>query len=392
MLKRDHQLVLPTQARAPGFRVELRGTTFRLIATGAWTVDEATQLDRALKRLRVPIPPTPDFTGEMDIAGIAEIDTAGAFLLQRTADAWTKGGLRTHYAGATESFRILIEEVHRRGQAKRPEIAKINPVQQMVDNTIKGLNNVWQDGLQLTAFLGEVTAAFVRLFRQPQRFRTTSFFHHLDHAGFRALPIIALICFLIGAVVMQQGVVQLRPFGAEPFAVNMVAILALREVGILLTAIMVAGRSGSAFTAEIGSMKMREEIDAMRTLGIDPMDTLVLPRVLALIVALPLLTFLGDLMALAGGGVMAFAVLGLDLSTYLDKLHQAVDFQHFMAGMIKAPFAAVIIALVGCLEGLRVEGSAESLGTHVTASVVKAIFLVIVLDAVFAMFLSGIGV
>jgi phospholipid/cholesterol/gamma-HCH transport system permease protein len=392
MLKRDHQLVLPTQARAPGFRVELRGTTFRLIATGAWTVAEAAHLDKALKRLRVPIPPSSDFTGEMDISGIAEIDTAGAWLLQRTARAWQRGGLKTHYAGATESFRILIEEVHRRGQAKRPEVDKVPPLKQLVDNTTKSVTGVWTDTVQLTAFLGEVTAAFLRLFKQPWRFRTTSFFHHLDHAGLRALPIIALICFLIGAVVMQQGVVQLRPFGAEPFAVNMVAILSLREVGILLTAIMVAGRSGSAFTAEIGSMKMREEIDAMRTLGIDPMDTLVLPRVLALVVALPLLTFLGDVMALAGGGVMAFGVLGLDLSTYLDKLHEAVDFQHFMAGMIKAPFAAVIIGLVGCLEGLRVEGSAESLGSHVTAAVVKAIFLVIILDAVFAMFLSGVGV
>ncbi|MGH6866057.1 MAG: MlaE family ABC transporter permease [Methyloceanibacter sp.] len=392
MLKRDQQLVLPTQARAPGFRVELRGTTFRLIATGAWTVAEATQLDAALKRLRVPIPPTPDFTGEMDIAGIAEIDTAGAWLLQRTAVAWQKGGLRTHYAGATESFRILIEEVHCRGSGELPQIEKRSALRQMTDDLTKTLAGVWSDAIQLTAFLGEVTAAFLRLFRQHWRFRTTSFFHHLDHAGLRAVPIIALICFLIGAVVMQQGVVQLKPFGAEPFAVNMVAILALREVGILLTAIMVAGRSGSAFTAEIGSMKMREEIDAMRTLGIDPMDTLVLPRVLALVVALPLLTFLGDLMGLAGGGVMAFGMLGLDLATYIDKLHEAVDLQHFMAGMIKAPFAAVIIGLVGCLEGLKVEGSAESLGTHVTSAVVKSIFLVIILDAVFAMFLSGIGV
>jgi phospholipid/cholesterol/gamma-HCH transport system permease protein len=392
MLKRDHQLVLPTQARAPGFRVELRGSTFRLIATGAWTVAEAAELDVALRRLRVPIPPTPDFTGEMDIAGIAEIDTAGAWLLQRTAAAWQAGGLRTRYAGATDSFRILIEEVQRRGRTERPKVEKPNPLRQFAGDMVKALISVWRDSIQLTAFLGEVTAALWRMIRQPSRFRPISFFHHLDHAGLRAVPIIALICFLIGAVVMQQGVVQLRPFGAEPFAVNMVAILALREVGILLTAIMVAGRSGSAFTAEIGSMKMREEIDAMRTLGIDPMDTLVLPRVLALIVALPLLTFLGDIMGLAGGGVMAFGVLGLDLSTYLDKLHDAVDFQHFMAGMIKAPFAAVIIALVGCLEGLKVEGSAESLGTHVTSAVVKAIFLVIILDAVFAMFLSGIGV
>ena len=392
MLKRDHQLVLPTQARAPGFRVELRGTTFRLIATGAWTVAEAVRLDTALKRLRVPIPPTPDFTGEMDIAGIAEIDTAGAWLLQRTAAAWQASGLRTHYAGATEGFRVLIEEVQKRGNAERPKIEKPNPFTQFFDDMTKTVTGVWQDLVQLTAFLGEVTAALGRMIRQPWRFRRTSFVHHLDHAGFRAVPIIALICFLIGAVVMQQGVVQLKPFGAEPFAVNMVAILALREVGILLTAIMVAGRSGSEFTAEIGSMKMREEIDAMRTLGIDPMDTLVLPRVLALVVALPLLTFLGDIMGLAGGGLMAFAVLGLDTSNYLDKLHEAIDYQHFMAGMIKAPFAAVIIGLVGCLEGLKVEGSAESLGTHVTSAVVKAIFLVIILDAVFAMFLSGIGV
>ena len=392
MLKRDHTLSLSTQARAPGFRVELRGTTFRLIASGAWTVAEATKLDVALRRLRVPIPPTPEFTGEMDIAGIAEIDTAGAMLLQRTASAWEAAGLRTHYAGATESFRILIEEVQRRGNTERPQIEKIGVGKQLFDDVSKALSGVWRDAVQLTSFLGEVTAGMVRMIRQPWRFRATSFVHHLDHAGLRAVPIIALICFLIGAVVMQQGVVQLKPFGAEPFAVNMVAILALREVGILLTAIMVAGRSGSAFTAEIGSMKMREEIDAMRTLGIDPMDTLVLPRVLALIVALPLLTFLGDLTGLIGGGVMAMAVLGLDASTYVDKLREAVDMQHFMAGMIKAPFVALIIGLVGCLEGLQVEGSAESLGKHVTSAVVKSIFLVIILDAVFAMFLSGIGV
>jgi phospholipid/cholesterol/gamma-HCH transport system permease protein len=228
--------------------------------------------------------------------------------------------------------------------------------------------------------------------REPWGFRVTSFVHHLDHAGLRAVPIIALICLLIGAVVMQQGVMQLRAFGAEPFAVNMVGILALREVGVLLTAIMVAGRSGSAFTAEIGSMKMREEIDAMRTLGIEPMETLVAPRVAALIVAMPLLTFLGDLMCLLGGGLMAMAVLGMDFSTYLDVLKGAVGMDHFMAGMIKAPFAALIIGLVGCMEGLKVEGSAESLGTHVTSAVVKAIFLVIILDAIFAMFLSAIGV
>jgi phospholipid/cholesterol/gamma-HCH transport system permease protein len=391
MLKRDNQFVLQTETEAPGFRVELRGTTFRLVATGAWTVTEATVLDEELKKLKVPIPPSSDFTGEMDISGIAEIDTAGAWLLQRTAGAWQRGGLKTRYAGATDSFRILIEEVHRRGQTEKPEIDTVTPLQQILDSTQTSLTSIWNDAVALTSFLGEVSAASVRLVREPWRFRPISFIHHLDHAGLRALPIIFLICFLIGAVVMQQGVVQLSYFGAEPMAVNMVAILSLREVGILLTSIMVAGRSGSAFTAEIGSMKMREEIDAMRTLGIDPMDTLVLPRVAALVVALPLLTFMGDIAALAGGGVMAWVMLGLEPPIYIDKLQEIISFRHFMVGMIKAPFAAVVIALVGCLEGLRVQGSAESLGSHVTAAVVKAIFLVICIDGIFAMFLAGIG-
>lgn len=391
MLKRDHQLVLPTKARAPGFHVELHGTTFRLIASGSWTVAEAAELDRALRTLQVPIPPTPDFTGEVDLAGIAEIDTAGAWLLQRTAADWEAAGLRTRFAGATQSFRILIQEVRRRAEAQLPPLETRHPVRALIDDSVKAMNGVWQEAVLMTSFLGEITAAVGQAIIHPRRFRPVSFMHHLDHAGLRALPIIALICLLIGAVVLQQGVMQLKPFGAEPFAVNMVGILALREVGVLLTAIMVAGRSGSAFTAEIGSMKMREEIDAMRTLGIDPMQTLIVPRILALIVALPLLAFVGDVMCLLGGGIMAVAYLGLDIHTYIDKLRGAVEFRQFAAGMIKAPFAALIIGLVGCLEGLKVEGSAESLGSHVTKAVVKAIFLVIILDAIFAMFLSEIG-
>ncbi len=391
MLKRDHQLVLPTEARAPGFNVELRGTTFRLVATGAWTVREVATLEPALMRLRVPIPPTPEFTGQMDVSGIAELDTAGAWLLQKTSARWEQGGLKTNFAGATKGFRILIEEVRSKSGAEKPKREIRKPLEALIEDTGNALRGVWRDLVALTAFLGAVTATFALMIRQPWRFRITSFVHHLDHAGLRAVPIIALICLLIGAVVLQQGVMQLRAFGAEPFAVNMVGILALREVGVLLTAIMVAGRSGSAFTAEIGSMKMREEIDAMRTLGIEPMETLVVPRVAALIVAMPLLTFLGDLMCLLGGGLMAMAVLEMSFGTYLDVLKGAVGMDHFMAGMIKAPFAALIIGLVGCLEGLKVEGSAESLGTHVTSAVVKAIFLVIILDAIFAMFLSSIG-
>ena len=384
--------MLPTQVAAPGYKVELRGTAFCLVATGSWTVREATALDSGLQRLNVPIPPTPDFTGQVDISGIDQLDTAGAWLLQRTVRLWEARGLETHFVGATESFEILLDEVRARGDEQRMETGAGGFLSNMARDWSKAMISVTNDAVLITSFLGHLMVTFGRMIAQPWRFRPNSFIHHIDHAGFRAVPIIALICLLIGAVVMQQGVIQLQRFGAETFAVNMVGILSLREVGVLLTAIMVAGRSGSAFTAEIGSMKMREEIDAMRTLGIDPMETLVAPRVLALIVVLPLLTFIGNMMCLIGGGIMARVMLGLDATTYLDALHATVDMRHFMAGMVKAPFAALIIGLVGCLEGLKVSGSAESLGFHVTSAVVKAIFLVIVFDAVFAMFLSAIGV
>jgi len=384
--------MLPTQVAAPGYQVELRGTAFCLVATGSWTVREATALDSGLQRLRVPIPPTPDFTGEVDISGIEQLDTAGAWLLQRTARLWQTKGLQTRFTGTTESFEILLEEVRLRSEERHEEEIAGNTLETLIRDWSSAATSVMRDAVLITSFLGHLMTTFVRIISQPWRFRPTSFIHHLDHAGFRAVPIIALICLLIGAVVMQQGVIQLRSYGAETFAVNMVGILSLREVGVLLTAIMVAGRSGSAFTAEIGSMKMREEIDAMRTLGIDPMETLVAPRVLALIVVLPLLTFIGDMMCLVGGGLMAKVMLGLDSATYLDALRSSLDMRHFAAGMVKAPFAALIIGLVGCLEGLKVTGSAESLGSHVTSAVVKSIFLVIIFDALFAMFLSAIGV
>jgi len=392
MLKRHTGVILPTRATAPGFRIELRATAFCLVATGSWTVREAADLDNGLARLRVPIPPSPDFTGEMDISGIEQLDTAGAWLLQRTVRLWDARGLKTTFSGATESFNILLDEVRRRSENMRPEDETASMFGELGRKWASAASSIGRDALLITGFLGALTATVGRVMAQPWRFRPVSFIHHLDHTGLRAVPIIALICLLIGAVVMQQGVVQLQAFGAETFAVNMVGILSLREVGVLLTAIMVAGRSGSAFTAEIGSMKMREEIDAMRTLGIDPMETLVMPRILALIMVLPLLTFLGDMMCLVGGGLMANIYLGLDAATYLDQLHGAIDFRHFFAGMIKAPFAALIIGLVGCLEGLKVTGSAESLGTHVTSAVVKAIFLVMIFDAMFAMFLSAIGI
>ncbi len=215
--------------------------------------------------------------------------------------------------------------------------------------------------------------------------------NQLDRVGLRAVPIIFMITFLIGGIIAQQGIFHFRKFGAEDYMVDLVGILVLREIGVLIVAIMVAGRSGSSYTAELGAMKMREEIDALRTMGLDPVEVLILPRVAALVIALPILAFLGSMAALFGGGVVAWLYGGMSPYIYIDRLREAVSITHFEVGMIKAPFMALVIGVVACAEGLRVKGSAELLGLQTTTSVVNSIFLVIVLDGFFAIFFASIG-
>ena len=374
-----------------GFHVEHESNIFRLRITGEWTIREVAQLQREIDTILMPSTLFSDHVGEIELGELSKLDVAGAWLINSTRNKWSKLGLKTRFAGARSEHHILIEEVRRSDEAGRPQKRQKSPFQRFLDDALKGVGGIGSDALMILGFLGTIATTFTYSIFHPKRFRWVAFVHQLEHVGFRAVGIVSLICFLIGAVILQQGVVQLSYYGAEPLAVNMLAVLTLREVGVLLTAIIVAGRSGSAFTAEIGSMKMREEIDAMRIIGLDPIEVLVLPRVLALIVVVPLLAFVGDLMCLLGGAMMASFYLGLDWAGYIDNLHASVTMNHFLAGMIKAPFVALIIGIVGCMEGFKVEGSAESLGYHVTVSVVKAIFLVIIIDAVFAMFLAAIG-
>jgi phospholipid/cholesterol/gamma-HCH transport system permease protein len=215
--------------------------------------------------------------------------------------------------------------------------------------------------------------------------------HHLEQVCWRAVPIVVLITFLIGCIISQQGIFHFRKFGADIFVVDMLGVLVLREIGVLLVAIMVAGRSGSAYTAELGSMKMREEIDALRTMGFDPIEVLILPRMLALVIALPILAFLGAMAALVGGGLVANFYGGVDPEAFMLRLRDAISIDHFIVGIVKAPVMAAVIGIVACVEGLAVEGSAESLGQHTTSSVVQGIFFVIVMDGVFAIFFASIG-
>jgi len=252
--------------------------------------------------------------------------------------------------------------------------------------------DAFRQGHDLLGFFGALVVTALGTLRRPGRIRFVSFVHHLEQAGLNALPIVGLLAFLIGVVVAYQGVDQLRRFGAQIFTVNLLGISVLREMGILITAILVAGRSGSAYTAQIGTMQVNEEVDAMRTLGLDPIEMLVLPRILALVVALPLLTFFADIMAVLGGGIMSMMLIDLTVPRFLRQLQEAVGLWTFWVGIIKAPVFAFLIGMVGCFEGLRVRGSAESLGRLTTRSVVESIFLVIVFDALFSILFSRLGI
>jgi phospholipid/cholesterol/gamma-HCH transport system permease protein len=325
----------------------------------------------------------------IDLSRVERLDTLGAWVLDRTRHELGGQGMQADFVGARAEHRILLDEVAYRGFQKQPT-RKRSGIVDFLAEIGESMVNAGRDVAKGTSFLGEVMAALIRVILVPRRFRFASLVHQLELVAFRGVPIIALISFLVGCIVAQQGIFQLQRFGATAFVVNLVGILTLRELGVLLTSIMIAGRSGSAFTAEIGSMKMREEIDALRVMGLDPVEVLVLPRILALVIGLPILTFISSMAALFGGGLVAWIYGGISPESYLLRLQQAISLPSFMVGLIKAPFMALVIGLIASLEGLAVQGSAESLGRQVTSSVVKSIFMVIVVDGLFAMFFAAI--
>jgi phospholipid/cholesterol/gamma-HCH transport system permease protein len=294
--------------------------------------------------------------------------------------------------GSNEAHGTLLKAVARSDRPFRADAKLDGPLIQLVVRMGRALDEAWKTTLEIIGFLGLVLETLVRTLANPRRLRVTSTAYHMEQAGLNAVPIVCMITFLIGAVMAYQGAEQLKRFGAEVFAVNLVAAGFLREIGILLTAIMVAGRSGSAFTAQIGSMKLREELDAMRTMGLDPVEVLVLPRVIALVVMVPLLGFIAAMMGLLGGGLVLWLELGMSPAMYVERLYAAADFWDGAVAFVKAPFFGLMIALIGCFEGLKVSGSAESVGQRTTASVVEGIFTVIVLDAIFSILFLKLGI
>jgi phospholipid/cholesterol/gamma-HCH transport system permease protein len=337
-------------------------------------------------------PDIPDQTTSIDISSLSQMDTAGAwFLVDQRARA-AQRGIVLEITGATSAQGQLLKTVEQnmppddQPRIGRPSIADRFEV--FGQKVTRGFRMT----VELTSFLGQVIATLGGIIRHPSRLRLTSVVHHCQEIGVSAVPIVALMAFLIGVVLAFQGSAQLRQFGAEVFVVDLIAISILRELGILLTSIIVAGRSGSAFTAAIGSMKMREEIDAMRTLGLDPVTILVVPRVLALMLMLPALGLIANISGLVGGALMSWIELGVSPAVFQTRLVSNTDVWHFSVGMIKAPFFALIIGIIGCYQGMKVGGDAESLGRLTSASVVLSIFMVIVVDAMFSIFFAVVGV
>ncbi len=368
---------------------KLNGERLELAAGGSWTAPHANELESlvdsvagdALKAKTVSI----------DMAGVREFDTFGAWLLERLTRQWTGAGRETVIVGLPEHDHGLLEEMQTVNRAPPAPPSRDNPIVAALVSVGRAGAGFGRDLILFADMLGAVGVAAARVLVRPHEFRFTSMVHQLDRVAWQAVPIILLITFLIGGIIAQQGIFHFRKFGAEMYAVDLVGILILREIGVLIVAIMVAGRSGSSYTAELGSMKMREEIDALRTMGFDPIEVLVLPRILVLVIALPILTFLGCMAALYGGGLVAWLYGGMSPDIYISRLMEAISLTHFQVGMIKAPFMGLVIGIVACAEGLQVKGSAESLGLKTTASVVKSIFLVIVLDGLFAIFFASIG-
>jgi phospholipid/cholesterol/gamma-HCH transport system permease protein len=358
----------------------------RLVLRGAFTITNVSELERSLNDIAATSPV------EADLSGVARIDTSGAWALSTLRDRIQKADQSFRISGASKQVDSLLATVTSAMPHPKDETDKRTTLTDRVVAVGRSVTQAVTFLSALTSFFGLFLARLARAVRHPSEFRLTALVHHCEDVGVRAVPIVALMSFLIGVVLAFQGATQLQQFGAEVFVVDLLAISILRELGILLTSIIVAGRTASAFTAAIGSMKMREEIDAMRTLGLDPAMMLFVPRILALILMLPILGLVADVMGLLGGGLMAWVDLGISPAMFVTRLVEGTDVDHVLVGMIKAPVFAIIIGVVGCHAGMQVQSNAESLGRMTSSAVVTAIFAVIVADAIFSIFFAQIGI
>jgi phospholipid/cholesterol/gamma-HCH transport system permease protein len=363
----------------PQASVVINGNVIR--CRGRWTLPHLTELQRQGSAARWP-----ESLQVVDASGIEAMDTGGALLLQESI-AMAKGrGRMARIEGLRPEFSQLLQMVEAQWtRIARDETERRSGWIARVDRALRRVADSIMDGL---AFLGEGTVALLRAAGRPRTVRWRAVLRVLELDGVRALPITGLLTFLVGVVIAYQGAEQLRKFGTNIFIVDLVGISLLREIAPLIVAILIAGRSGSAYAAEIGTMKVTEEMDAVRTLGISPMDLLVLPRTFALVIALPLLTVYADALGVFGGMLIAAGELNVTFTEFVDRFREAVALRHLLIGIGKAPFFAMIIALVGCYQGFRIRGGVDDVGRHTTISVVQSVFLVIIFDAICSILLN----
>jgi phospholipid/cholesterol/gamma-HCH transport system permease protein len=350
--------------------------------TGDWLVTTIGAFDRPISRVEESVAP-----GDIviDLSRLGRIDTAGAYLLGRALRRCGEPDADFHFTGEHDTARRLMAEVRRRTSACPPEAEEGSGVRLVLERVGRATEQAFGEIVETSAFFGRTMITLWRAVLDPRRLRWTPTFAIMESAGVNALPIIALLSFFIGAVVAFMGANLLENFNASILTVELVGISVLREFGVLITAIMLAGRSDSAFTASIGSMKMQQEIDAMRVIGLDPYEVLVVPRLIACVVMAPVLAVAGMLAGLLGGMLVTWTALDLSPAFFISRLRETVDYSHAMVGLSKAPVFGAVIAIIGCRQGLKVEGDVTSLGARTTSSVVQSIFAVIVIDALFAM-------
>ena len=358
--------------------------------SGVWTTRTVAELDAELRELE-----TAKDGGKirLDLSGVGKMDTAGAWIVERFLAASAARGMEIELTGPSEAVSTLLSAVHEAANENEPapETASGFGILGVFEAIGRAMYGARDDFLMGMNILGATIRGSQMKLGRGHGVNIAAIVHQMDRMGVGAIPVVVLMSSIVGAIVAQQGAFQLRYFGAEIFTVDLVGILVLREMGVLLTAIMIAGRSGSAITAEIGSMKMREEVDALKVIGLNPIGVLVFPRLVALVIGLPCLTILANFAALGGGMLAAWLYSDIPPAAFIDRLRAAIDLSTIFAGLIKAPFMAMIIGTIASVEGMKVGGSAESLGLHVTASVVKSIFIVIILDGLFAIFYAAIN-
>ncbi|ATJ83510.1 MlaE family ABC transporter permease [Halomonas beimenensis] len=361
----------------------------RLSQARDWTLVHYATLKRQVERLALAREPSPE---GIDLARLDALDTAGAVLLMELVGAGPLAAIDDWAPELPATRRALLRTLGEAMADNQPPVVRpVRPLRDGLARTGQLVEGLWQQQRQLLGFIGQVLVTLAATAWRPARWRLTSMVAQVHQTGLNALPIVALLTFLVGVVVAFLGATVLRDFGATIYTVHLVAFAFLREFGVLLAAILLAGRTASAFTAQLGAMKANEELDAVRTLGLDPVELLVLPRVLAMMLALPILTFVGMLSGILGGALVCLLALDISLTQFLAILQRDIPLDHFLVGLAKAPPFAFLVAVIGCLEGFKVSGSAQSVGEHTTSSVVQSIFVVILLDAVAALFFMEMG-